>query len=118
MESRAGNLDLVFDSAGDTAAIRDVAVQAFGAMGAFLENGDEGPLVYAIRLYIHSALENHQPLTAVAATLSQLSQYATRRCRELHHQHRYEPLKRLIARCIEDRAALLDDRGIPNKMPS
>jgi hypothetical protein len=95
-----------------------VAVQAFGAMGAFLENGEEGPLVYAVRLYIHAALENRQPLTGVAATLSQLSQYSMRRCREWHHQQRYDTLKRLVNRCVEDRAALSDDRGISNSLPS
>ena len=118
MESRAGNRDPIFDGAGDNAAVRDVAVQAFGAMGAFLENGDEGPLVYAVRLYIHAALQDRQPLTGVTATLSELSQYAIRRCRDWHHQQRYDALKRLVARCVEDRAAVSDDRGISNSLPS
>ena len=45
MESDADKFDLVFESAGDTAAARDVTVQAFGGVGAFLENGEEGPFV-------------------------------------------------------------------------
>jgi len=118
MESRAGNLDLVFDGAGANAAIRDVAVQAFGAMGAFLENGEEGPLVYAVGLYVHAALENRQTLRALSATLSELAQFAIRRCPEWHHQQRYETLKRLIASCVEDRAALSDAKGISNSLPS
>src|SRR5205085_11379768 len=118
MESRAGNLDLVFDGAGANAAIRDVAVQAFGAMGAFLENGEESPLVYAVGLYVHAALENRQPLRRLSATLSELTEFAIRRCPEWHHQQRYDTLKRLIARCVEDRTGSSDARGISSSLPS
>lgn len=100
MESERETLDLIFEGPDCTAAARDVAVQAFGAMGAFLENGEETPLAYAVRLYINAALTNEQPLARVRGSLSQLAQYAMRRCCEDRHRKRYEAMTSVIARCV------------------
>jgi len=102
MEPRPHKIDLLFEGAGRDAAARDVAVQAFGAMGAFLENGEEGPLAYAVCLYINAASDSDQPVASVTAALSELAEYAMRRCREDHHRARYQTLANIIASCVEN----------------
>lgn len=98
-------IDLIFEGSGRTSATRDVAVQAFGAMGAFLENGEESPLAYAIRLYVNAAALHEQPVTNVTGTLSQLAQYAMQRCCEERHRRRYDTLTGVIASCVEKHPA-------------
>ena len=100
MESERDTLDLILEGAGSTPAARDVAVQAFGAMSAFLENGEEMPLAYAARLYINAALVNEQPAANVTGSLSHLAQYAMQRCCEDRHRKRYETMTSVIARCV------------------
>lgn len=105
MDSGRETIDLIFEGAGRTAATRDVAVQAFGAMGAFLENGEESPLAYAVRLYINAAAFHGQPVANVTGTLSQLAQYAMQRCCEEHHRKRYNTLTGVIDSCVEKHPA-------------
>ena len=105
MDSGRETIDLIFEGAGRTAATRDVAVQAFGAMGAFLENGEESPLAYAVRLYINEAAHNEQPVENVTGTLSQLAEYAMQRCCEDRHRKRYNTLTGVIESCVEKHPA-------------
>ena len=101
MDSGRETVGVIFsEGAARTAAARDVVVQAFGAMGAFLENGEASPLAYAVRLYINAAGLNDEPVADVIGTLSQLAQYAMQRCCEDGHQKRYETLTSVIARCV------------------
>jgi len=102
MEPQPDRINLLFEGAGRDAATPFVAVQAFGAMGAFLENGDEGPLAYAVRLYINAASDSEQPVASVTAALSDLAEHAMRRCREDHHRARYQALASIIASCVEN----------------
>ena len=118
MDPGRESIDLIFEGAGRTAAARDVAVQAFGAMGAFLENGEESPLAYAVRLYVNAAALKEQPVENVTGTLSRLAEYAMQRCCEERHRKRYNTLTAVIESCVGNSPGLPNPVEVPHTAPA
>ncbi len=90
---------------------RDAAVQAFGAIAAFLENGDEEALSFSLQFFIKSALGRSHRADVIRQCLSELAQFAAG-CRARPRRDCEQRLTAIIDSCLSCEVASTEGKAI------